>query len=198
MDYEACGKQILQEIGGRENLVSAAHCATRLRLVIADSKKVSKEKLEAIDGVKGVFEASGQLQIIIGTGAVNKVFDEFVRAGGIEGVSEAEVKQAAAEKAPWYQRAIKTLGDVFVPIIPAIVASGLLMVSQFRYTSFKGSGSGPGSDRVPFFALLLVVAALIALWIDPPKTLLAVLGVYALSGPALWLWRLRGRRTDAG
>ena len=78
------------------------------------------------------------------------------------------------------------------------VASGLLMVSQFRYTSFKGSGSGPGSDRVPFFALLLVVAALIALWIDPPKTLLAVLGVYALSGPALWLWRLRGRRTDAG
>ena len=74
------------------------------------------------------------------------------------------------------------------------VASGLLMVSQFRYTSFKGSGSGPGSDRVPFFALLLVVAALIALWIDPPKTLLAVLGVYALSGPALWLWRLRGRR----
>ncbi len=127
MDYEACGKQILQEIGGRENLVSAAHCATRLRLVIADSKKVSKEKLEAIDGVKGVFEASGQLQIIIGTGAVNKVFDEFVRAGGIEGVSEAEVKQAAAEKAPWYQRAIKTLGDVFVPIIPAIVASGLLM-----------------------------------------------------------------------
>ena len=127
MDYEACGKQILQEIGGRENLVSAAHCATRLRLVIADNKKVSKEKLEAIDGVKGVFEASGQLQIIIGTGAVNKVFDEFVKAGGIEGVSETEVKQAAAAKAPWYQRAIKTLGDIFVPIIPAIVASGLLM-----------------------------------------------------------------------
>ena len=74
------------------------------------------------------------------------------------------------------------------------VVSGLLMVSQFRYTSFKGSGSGPGSDRVPFFALLLVVAALIALWIDPPKTLLAVLGAYALSGPTLWLWRLRGRR----
>jgi len=74
------------------------------------------------------------------------------------------------------------------------VACGLLMVSLFRYTSFKGSGSGPGSDRVPFFALLLVVAALIALWIDPPKTLLAVLGTYALSGPAMWLWRLRGRR----
>ena len=74
------------------------------------------------------------------------------------------------------------------------VVAGLLMVSRFRYTSFKGSGSGPGSDRVPFFAVLLIVAALIALWIDPPKTLLAVLGAYALSGPALWAWRLRGRR----
>ena len=78
------------------------------------------------------------------------------------------------------------------------VVCGLLMVSLFRYTSFKGSGSGPGSDRVPFFSLLLIVAALIALWIDPPKTLLAVLGVYALSGPALWLWRLRRTRTGGG
>lgn len=80
------------------------------------------------------------------------------------------------------------------------IVSGLLMVSLFRYTSFKGSGSGPGSDRVPFFGVLLIVAALIALWIDPPKTLLAVLGLYALSGPAAWLWRLRGRRggTDGG
>ena len=74
------------------------------------------------------------------------------------------------------------------------VACGVLMVSQFRYTSFKGRGTGPGSDRVPFVALLAVVAALIALWIDPPKTLLAVLGAYALSGPATWRWQLRRRR----
>jgi CDP-diacylglycerol--serine O-phosphatidyltransferase len=73
------------------------------------------------------------------------------------------------------------------------VVAGLLMVSRIRYSSFKGSGSGPKSDRVPFFALLIVVAALIALWIDPPKTLLAVMVVYALSGPVLSLWRRRAR-----
>jgi CDP-diacylglycerol--serine O-phosphatidyltransferase len=69
------------------------------------------------------------------------------------------------------------------------VVAGLLMVSRIRYSSFKGSGSGPKSDRVPFVALLVVVAALIALWIDPPKTLLAVSLLYALSGPVLWLRR---------
>jgi len=71
------------------------------------------------------------------------------------------------------------------------VVAGLLMVSRIRYSSFKGSGSGPKSDRVPFVALLVVVAALIALWIDPPKTLLAVSLLYALSGPVLWLRRWR-------
>ena len=127
MDYKACAQQILAELGGKENLVSAAHCATRLRLVIADNSKCSKERLENIEGVKGVFEAAGQLQIIIGTGTVNKVYDEFIQAAGIEAATKEEVKQAAASKAPWYKRAVKTLGDVFVPIIPAIVASGLLM-----------------------------------------------------------------------
>lgn len=127
MDYKATAKAILPLIGGAENIISAAHCATRLRLVIADNSKVEKEKVEEVDGVKGVFEASGQLQIIIGTGAVNKVYDELVSIAGIEGGSKEDVKQAAASKAPWYKRAIKTLGDIFVPIIPAIVASGLLM-----------------------------------------------------------------------
>lgn len=127
MDYKATAKAILPLIGGAENIISAAHCATRLRLVIADNSKVQKEKVEDVDGVKGVFEASGQLQIIIGTGAVNKVYDELVSIAGIEGGSKEDVKKAAASKAPWYKRAIKTLGDIFVPIIPAIVASGLLM-----------------------------------------------------------------------
>ncbi len=127
MDYKQTALDILKSVGGRENLVSAAHCATRLRLVIADNAKCDKKAVENVDGVKGVFEASGQLQIIIGTGTVNKVYDEFVTAAGIEAATTAEVKQAAASKAPWYKQAIKTLGDVFVPIIPAIVASGLLM-----------------------------------------------------------------------
>ena len=78
------------------------------------------------------------------------------------------------------------------------IASGLLMVSGIRYSSFKGSRSGPGSDRVPFVALLIAVAALIALWIDPPKTLLAVSVAYALSGPVQWAWRRRQRPGAAG
>ena len=126
MDYKKTAHEILSAIGGKDNLASAAHCATRLRLVIADNSKVNKSVLESVDGVKGVFEASGQLQIIIGTGAVNKVYDEFIKEAGIQAATKADVKAAAASKAPWYKRAIKSLGDIFVPIIPAIVATGLL------------------------------------------------------------------------
>ena len=127
MDYKHAAQQVLDCIGGKDNIVSAAHCATRLRLVIADNAKVNKQELENAEGAKGVFEAQGQLQIIFGTGTVNKVYDEFIQLAGIEGGTKEDVKQAAAAKAPWYQRAIKTLGDIFVPIIPAIVASGFLM-----------------------------------------------------------------------
>ena len=127
MDYRKTAQDILDHVGGSKNIASAAHCATRLRLVIADNKKVSKEALENIDGVKGVFEASGQLQIILGTGTVNKVFAEFIDIAGITASSKAEAKEAAAEKQNWFMRAIKLLGDIFVPIIPAIVASGFLM-----------------------------------------------------------------------
>ena len=126
MDYKKTAHEILSALGGKQNLVSAAHCATRLRLVIADNSKVQKSTIENIDGVKGVFEASGQLQIIIGTGTVNKVYDEFIAEAGIEASSKEEVKAVVASKAPWYKQAIKTLGDIFVPIIPAIVATGLL------------------------------------------------------------------------
>lgn len=124
MDYKKTAHEILSAIGGKDNLASAAHCATRLRLVIADNSKVKKAVLENIDGVKGVFEASGQLQVIIGTGTVNKVYDEFIAEAGIEAATKEDVKAAA--KSPWYKRAIKSLGDIFVPIIPAIVATGLL------------------------------------------------------------------------
>ena len=127
MDYKKAAAETIQYIGGKDNIVSAAHCATRLRLVIADNTKVNKEALEDAEGVKGVFEASGQLQIIFGTGVVNKVYDEFIAIAGITAASKEEVKQAAASKANPFQRFIKTLGDIFVPIIPAIVASGFLM-----------------------------------------------------------------------
>ncbi len=127
MDYKNSAKETLEYIGGKGNIVSAAHCATRLRLVIADNSKCDKTKIENVDGVKGVFEAQGQLQIIFGTGTVNKVYDEFIQMAGITGGTKEDVKQAAASKQNIFKRGIKTLGDVFVPIIPAIVASGLLM-----------------------------------------------------------------------
>ena len=127
MDYRKTAQQICDNIGGRKNIISATHCATRLRLVIGDNDKCSKEAIEAIDGVKGVFFASGQLQIIFGTGTVNKVYDEFIQIAGISAASKEEVRQAASTKTSLWRRAVKTLGDVFIPIIPAIVASGLLV-----------------------------------------------------------------------
>ena len=127
MDYPKIAQQVLDRVGGPANILSAAHCATRLRLVIADNTKTDKKALENAEGVKGVFEAQGQLQIIFGTGIVNKVYDAFIQLTGMEQASKEAVKQAAAARAPWYRRGIKTLGDIFVPIIPAIVASGFLM-----------------------------------------------------------------------
>ena len=127
MDYRKTAQEILDHVGGSKNIVSAAHCATRLRLVIADNSGADKTAIENVDGVKGVFEASGQLQIILGTGTVNKVFDEFISIAGITASSKAEAKEAAAQKQNVFMRAIKLLGDIFVPIIPAIVASGFLM-----------------------------------------------------------------------
>ena len=143
MDYAKCAKEIFDTVGGRSNLVSAAHCATRLRLVTVDNSKIDMKKLENIDGVKGVFSNNGQLQLIIGTGTVNKVYDEFLKVSGMTAATKEEVKAAAAAKQPVFKRMIKALGDVFVPILPAIVASGLMMglveALGKSMTSFAGS-----------------------------------------------------------
>ena len=98
MDYRSTAKEVVEKIGGRENIVSAAHCATRLRLVIADNSKCNKEEIENIEGVKGVFEASGQLQIIFGKGAVNKVQDEFIAIANIAGGTKEENKEESKEQ----------------------------------------------------------------------------------------------------
>ncbi len=127
LNYRKCAQEIIDLIGGRENVAQAAHCATRLRLVIKDNGKVKKEALEEVDGVKGLFESNGQLQLIIGTGTVNKVYEEFLSLTGMTAATKDDVKAAAAAKAPLWQRLLKPIGDVFVPILPAIVATGLLM-----------------------------------------------------------------------
>ena len=127
MDYRKTAQEIYDHIGKKQNIISAAHCATRLRLVIGDNSKADKEYVENIEGVKGVFFAQGQMQIILGTGVVNKVYDEFIRIAGVSESSKEDLKKVAASRANPVQRMIKTLGDIFVPIIPAIVASGFLM-----------------------------------------------------------------------
>lgn len=127
MDYRKTAREIYDHIGKKENIISAAHCATRLRLVIGDNAKADKEYVENIEGVKGVFFAQGQMQIILGTGVVNKVYDEFIQIAGVSESSKEDLKKVAASRANPVQRLIKTLGDIFVPIIPAIVASGFLM-----------------------------------------------------------------------
>lgn len=126
-EHAQAAKEILAAVGGPENVVSAAHCATRLRLVIADDSKVNMDAVEDASLAKGNFQAAGQLQVIYGTGTVNKVFDEFCKQGNISAGSTDDAKAAAAAKGNPIQQATKALGDVFVPIIPAIVASGLMM-----------------------------------------------------------------------
>ncbi len=127
LDYRKCAEEIFSQLGGKENIISAAHCATRLRLVIADNSKIDTKALEEVEGVKGLFDSNGQLQLIIGTGTVNKVYDEFLAVTGLTAATKAEVKAAAASRMPLWKKILKTPGDVFVPILPAIVASGLMM-----------------------------------------------------------------------
>ncbi|WP_417089118.1 glucose PTS transporter subunit IIA [Eubacterium maltosivorans] len=156
MDYRKTAQEILDKVGGSKNIVSAAHCATRLRLVVADNSKADKAAIENVEGVKGVFEASGQLQIILGTGTVNKVFDEFISIAGITASTKAEAKEAAVQKQNLFMRAIKLLGDIFVPIIPAIVASGFLMgiMNSLDFMISNGFISMDTSSSIYVFANL--------------------------------------------
>ncbi|HER5459529.1 TPA: PTS beta-glucoside transporter subunit IIBCA [Streptococcus pyogenes] len=126
MDNRQIATEVIEALGGRENVRSVAHCATRLRVMVHDEGKIDKEKAEAIDKVKGAFFNSGQYQMIFGTGTVNNIYDEVV-ALGLPTSSTSEQKAEAGKQGNIFQRAIRTFGDVFVPIIPAIVATGLFM-----------------------------------------------------------------------
>ena len=153
LDYRKCAEEIYSHLGGRDNIISAAHCATRLRLVIADNSKIDKEALENVEGVKGMFDSNGQLQLIIGTGTVNKVYDEFLAVTGMTAATKDEVKQAAASKMPLWKKILKTPGDVFVPILPAIVASGLMMGIVEAIPKFA-----PAFGQTDWFSFLDLVA----------------------------------------
>ncbi|HZG73230.1 MAG TPA: sucrose-specific PTS transporter subunit IIBC [Chondromyces sp.] len=125
-DNREIAKSIIDAVGGEENILSAAHCATRLRLMVKDKEKIDQDKVENIEKVKGAFFNSGQYQVILGTGTVNKIYEE-VTGLGINSSSKGEQAKEAAKSGTRFQRAVRTFGDVFVPIIPALVATGLFM-----------------------------------------------------------------------
>jgi len=168
LDYRKCAQEIFSHLGGKENIASAAHCATRLRLAIVDNNKVDVKALENTDGVQGVFSNAGQLQIIIGTGTVNKVYDEFIDISGVAAGSKDDVKAAAAANMPWWKRMVKTLGDVFVPILPAIVAAGLMMglvealgkaMPAFQSSDWFGFMDMAANTAFAFLPVLVAISA---------------------------------------
>ena len=127
MNYPKIAQEVIDKLGGKGNIANLAHCATRLRLTMADESKIDKAGIEDIEGVKGQFSTSGQYQIIFGSGTVNKVYAEMAKIMGGESSASAEEAAAQAPKQNIVQRLIKGLSEIFVPIIPAIVAGGLLM-----------------------------------------------------------------------
>jgi len=126
MNNTEIAKSVIEAIGGKENVSSVAHCATRLRIMVKDKEKIDTNRVENIEKVQGAFFNAGQFQIIFGTGTVNRIYDEVVSLG-LPTSTTSEMKAEAAKQGNWFQRAIRTFGDVFVPIIPAIVATGLFM-----------------------------------------------------------------------
>ncbi len=202
LDYRKCAEEIAANIGGGSNVVSAAHCATRLRLVIADNSKINKKALEEVDGVKGLFESNGQLQLIIGTGTVNKVYDEFLSVTGASAASKEDVKAAAASRMPWWKKILKTPGDVFVPILPAIVASGLMMgiveaIPKF-WPAFGNSDWYSFLDLVAntAFALLPVLVAISAARVFGGNLFLgAVIGLMMVHPALINAWTVGNLET---
>ena len=125
--YQKISKEVLENIGGSENIQGAAHCATRLRIVLKDLSLAKTDKLENIDLVKGCFIAGSQLQLIFGAGTVNEVYKVFAKEAKLENMSLSDVKDIANNKENPLQKVIKALSDVFVEIIPAILAAAILL-----------------------------------------------------------------------
>lgn len=127
MDYRKEAEQILEALGGKENVNAATHCVTRLRLALNDEGIVDQEKLDNLDAVKGSFSANNQFQVVIGQGTVDKVYNEFIELAGIGEATKEEVKEKTEDKMNPLQRGVKTLADIFIPILPAIITAGLLL-----------------------------------------------------------------------
>lgn len=172
MDYSKIAKSIIQNVGGQENILSAVHCATRLRLRLKDYNKVNEDKVTDIDQVKGVFLANDQYQIILGSGTVNLITDEVLKQAHLSTHVQVEEPNESKEGNP-IMRFVKVLSDIFVPIIPAIVAGGLLMGLNNVLTAEGLFVTGKSLIEImPEFA---GVASFINLCANAPFTFLPVL-----------------------
>ncbi|MEE8858096.1 MAG: sucrose-specific PTS transporter subunit IIBC [Leuconostoc mesenteroides] len=173
MDHNKVAKRIADAVG-KDNIVAAAHCATRLRLVIKDVKKINQDALDNDSDLKGTFNANGQYQIIVGPGDVNGVYDEFVKITGVEQASTADLKKIAAQsgKRNPLMDLVKVLSDIFVPLIPALVAGGLLMALNNILT---GEGMFGAKSLVEMFPQITGLAEMINLMASAPFAFLPIL-----------------------
>ena len=167
MDYKKISQEILANIGGKENIENAAHCVTRLRLVLKDTTKFDKEALSKIEGTKGVFLNSGQLQIIFGTGTVEKVFAAFSQEAGIKEVSLNDVKSAGMKKENIFKQGFKVFSDIFIPIVPTFVGAALILgiksiLTTARLFGMENSLADQFEMIAGFAAFLNVVASTFA------------------------------------
>ena len=127
MDHAKVAGEVVEAVGGASNISAAAHCATRLRLVIADESKINQQALDDNEDLKGTFAAGGMFQIIVGPGDVDQVYANMVANHGVREVSKDEAKEEAEKGGNLFSRFIKMIADIFVPILPALVAGGLMM-----------------------------------------------------------------------
>lgn len=124
--FEKDAKDLLEYVGGKENINAVSHCVTRMRFVLVDSKKADIDKIEALPSAKGTFTQSGQFQVIIGN-EVSEFYNDFVKVSGIEGVSKEAVKNASQTNQTWLQNMMGALGEIFAPLIPALICGGLIL-----------------------------------------------------------------------
>ncbi|AKE40566.1 sucrose-specific PTS transporter subunit IIBC [Corynebacterium kutscheri] len=173
MQHKEVAARVLKAVGGEENIVAAAHCATRLRMVLKDSKDVDQAALDNDPDLKGTFETGGMYQIIVGPGDVNTVFAELDRMTAKNiAVTTEELKGVAANSGSWFTRAVKILADIFVPLIPILVGGGLLMAINNVLTTPDIFGELPLTEQFPG---ILGAAEMINLIASAPFAFLPVL-----------------------
>lgn len=171
MNYAKIASQVIANVGGKENIKSAAHCATRLRLQLRNNDLRNEEIISDIEGVKGVFLSQSQFQIIFGSGLVNLVFEEIQKQIGEGNESMAQIEEEPEKKGNVLQRFVKLLSDIFVPIIPAIVAGGLLM----GLNNILTSGLFNGQSFIELYPQWSGLATAVNTFANAPFTFLPVL-----------------------